>query len=97
MGARLGPAGLKEKKKYKSEIQMRRMNWNKVRTLLVFHSLTLSDSFHPLPFQLQRQQLNQNSFWVTTNEDAFASMDLFGDLEKTFGTGRGELRWLGIA
>jgi len=26
----MGPAGLKEKKKYKSEIQMRRLNWKKV-------------------------------------------------------------------
>ena len=32
-GAKLGPAGLKDKKKYKSEIQMRRMNWNKVKWL----------------------------------------------------------------
>lgn len=45
--------------------------------------------FHQVP----QQQLNQNSFWVTANEEAFASTDLFGDLEKTFGTGRGE--WAG--
>ncbi len=65
----LGPPGLKDKKKYKLDVQMRRMNWNRI----------------------QRQQVQQGSFWQQANEDAFASQDLFLDLEKTFATGRGKL------
>jgi len=39
----------------------------------------------PLPsFQLQRMQIKEGSFWAVANEDAFASADFFGELEKTF-------------
>lgn len=33
---KMGPAGLKDKKKYKLDVQMRRMNWNKVWCLTPF-------------------------------------------------------------
>ncbi len=64
----MGPPGLKDKKKYKLDVQMRRMNWNKI----------------------QRQQVQQGSFWHQANDDSLASQDLFSDLEKTFATGRGK-------
>ena len=33
--------------------------------------------------------LKPDSFWVRANEEAFASQDLFQDIEKAFATGRG--------
>ena len=32
--------------------------------------------------------MSEDSFWTKANEDQFESLDLFQDLEKTFGTGR---------
>ncbi len=40
--------------------------------------------------QIEKQRLQPNSFWVNANDESFASQDLFGDLEKTFATGRGK-------
>jgi hypothetical protein len=61
-----GLSTLKAKKKYKLDVQMRRMNWTKVQPML----------------------LKPDSFWARANEEAFASHDLFQDIEKTFATGR---------
>jgi len=36
----MGPPGVKDKKKYKLDVQMRRVNWNKVTT----HSFHVSES-----------------------------------------------------
>jgi len=47
-----------------------------------------------LPLQLPRPQINQNSFWVHANEEAFESNELFNDLESTFGIGKGKLQVL---
>ena len=58
-------------------------------------SCYLSFSFvfpHMLVFcglQIQPMQMKTDSFWARANEDAFASHDLFQDIEKAFATGRG--------
>ena len=39
-------------------------------------------------FQIKKQQLSSDSFWVKTNEEEFESLELFQELEKSFGTGR---------
>jgi hypothetical protein len=39
--------------------------------------------------QIQRQQLKEDSFWTSVNEEIHASSDFFTELEKIFGTGRG--------
>ena len=41
-----------------------------------------------LLFQIKKQQLSGESFWVKTNEEDFESLELFQELEKSFGTGR---------
>ena len=38
--------------------------------------------------QIKKQQLNKESFWAKTSEEDFESLELFQELEQSFGTGR---------
>ena len=44
--------------------------------------------FNNICMQIKKQQLSDNSFWVKANEEQFESLELFQDIEKTFGTGK---------
>ena len=46
------------------------------------------DWWFVVSFQIKKQQLSSDSFWVKTNEEEFESLELFQELEKSFGTGR---------